>query len=385
MDSQAIENYKNLWSQRSGNDEYKSFSTDKLLTALRLKDRKGIKLAALVLFGKKDVLDNKLPAAEIIFEWRKDNAQIEYDFRKSWREPFFKIADELWVTVNARNENISFQDGFFIKEIPLFAERPVREAILNAVAHRDYTISGGSIIIKASPEAFIIQSPGGFPPGITVHNILYTQKSRNRAIAETLAYSGLVERSGQGMDVIFSSSIKDGKGIPDLSKTSEKQVILSIPAQIKDKNFVLFLNEIKKQLHINLSVEEVLELEHIRLFKTFINNDYKKKLLDLGIIESIGKHKKQEYILSKKYYAHIGKLGEYSRLKGFSRSYKKKLILQHISDHGKGTTKEFMEAMRDTDKKTIENMLQELRRSGEIVSKGTGHAAYWIMNPSKSK
>ena len=385
MDLQAIENYKNLWSQRSGNDDYRAFSVEKLLTALRLKDKKGIKLAALILFGKKEILEEYLPAAEIIFEWRKDSAQIEYDFRKSWREPFFKIVDELWETINARNENISFQDGFFINEIPLFAERPIREAILNAVAHRDYTISGGSIIIKASPESFIIQSPGGFPPGITEQNILFTQKSRNRTIAETLAYSGLVERSGQGMDVIFSFSIRHGKGKPDLSKTSEKQVVLSIPAQIKDKNFIFFLKEIQKQLQVNLSVEEVLELENIRLSKTFVNDTYKKKLLDLGVIEYIGKHHKQEFILSKKYYAHIGKLGEYSRLKGFSRSYKKEIILKHIEEHGKGTTKEFVEAIRDTDKKTIENMLQELRRDKKIISKGTGYNAYWVINLSESK
>ena len=76
---------------------------------------------------------------------------------------------------------------------------------------------------------------------------------------------------------------------------------------------LFFLKEIQKQLQVNLSVEEVLELENIRLSKTFVNDTYKKKLLDLGVIEYIGKHHKQEFILSKKYYAHIGKLGEYSR------------------------------------------------------------------------
>ncbi len=49
----------------------------------------------------------------------------------------------------------------------------IREAMLNAVAHRDYTINSQSIFIKASPEAFEIESPGGFLPGITPDNVLY--------------------------------------------------------------------------------------------------------------------------------------------------------------------------------------------------------------------
>ncbi|MBE7444099.1 MAG: hypothetical protein HS132_02140 [Planctomycetia bacterium] len=58
------------------------------------------------------------------------------------------------------------------------------------------------MFIKASPEEFIIESPGGFPSGITIENILYKTSWRNRSIAETFEKAGLAERSGQSMDDI---------------------------------------------------------------------------------------------------------------------------------------------------------------------------------------
>ena len=65
----------------------------------------------------------------------------------------------------------------------------------------------------------MIESPGCFPPGITIENILYSTAWRNRCIAETFEKAGLVERSGQGMDDIFGNTIQEGKGLPDLSKS----------------------------------------------------------------------------------------------------------------------------------------------------------------------
>src|SRR3972149_8932839 len=280
------------------------FPNEKTLRAIGLLSEKGLNYASMILFGKKEKIDEIVPGNEIIFEWRQASKKIPYDYRKNWREPFFKIYNDIWETINARNIRFPFQEGLFQREIYAFSEKPIREATLNAVAHRDYTIHNRSIFIKVSPEEFLIESPGGFPHGITIENILHEPNWRNRRIAETLEKAGLVERSGQGMDDIFESTIKEGKGLPDLLGSNDFSVRLKIPAQVKDKNFILFIEKITRERQITLSFDEIYELEKIRENQPVTNVEYKKKFLDIGIIERVGKTRGAKYILSHKYYTH---------------------------------------------------------------------------------
>ena len=103
-----------------------------------------------------------------------------------------------------------FQERFVMHPVPTFSEIAVREALLNAVSHRDYR-HPGSVFVRQFPRHIKIVSPGGFPPGITPENILDQQSPRNRRIAETFARCGLVERSGQGADRIVEECVRGGK------------------------------------------------------------------------------------------------------------------------------------------------------------------------------
>ncbi|MDR1531256.1 MAG: hypothetical protein LBS62_03585 [Clostridiales bacterium] len=89
----------------------------------------------------------------------------------------------------------------------------MREALLNAVSHRNYQLSG-SVFVRQYRDRLAVESPGGFPTGVTLDNILDRQSPRNRHIAEILALCGLVERSGQGMSLIYEWSIKEAKSLP---------------------------------------------------------------------------------------------------------------------------------------------------------------------------
>jgi len=380
LDEEAIENFKKRWAQKARRDDYLQFSNEKLLTSLGLLTGKGLKYAALILFGKKENIDELLPGSEIIFEWRNDEKKIAYDFRKSWREPFFKICDEIWDVLNARNTRIPFQDGLFQREVYAFSEKPIREAILNAIAHRDYTINKASIFIKASPEKFSIESPGGFPYGVTLENVLEVSCWRNRCIAETLEKAGLVERSGQGMDDIFRSTITEGKGMPDLSKSDSFSVRLKIPAQVKDKKFILFLEKVIKEKQITLSFEEIYELEKIREQQVVSNIEYKKKFLNSGIIEKIGKTSGSKYIISHKYYEYEGKVGVHTRLTGLMRDQKKTLILNNLRKNKSGSpSRVFRDAFPDLKRSDINNLLQELKKDGKIKHIGPKQSGKWII------
>ena len=123
--------------------------------------------AGLILFGTNRALTRHLAAAEIVFEYRSSDASGPAQDRKEYRRGFFGCYDELWQQINLRNDKQDFQEGLFVTPISTFKERPVREAILNAVSHRNYQLCG-SIFIRQYPRRLEIDSPGGLPVGITL-------------------------------------------------------------------------------------------------------------------------------------------------------------------------------------------------------------------------
>lgn len=378
MDDAAIEDFRRRWAQKQGRREFLEFPDEKLLRAIGILSNAGINYGGLILFGKKEKIDQLLPGSEIIFEWR-NTPKIQHDYRKTWREPFFRIYDDVWAGINARNFRFPFQEGFIQREIFAFNEKAFREALLNAVAHRDYTMGGRSIFITASTEELVIKSPGGFPPGITPENILHEQAWRNRVIAETFEKAGLVERSGQGMDDIFNSTIKEGKGVPDFNGSDGYCVRLNMPIHLKDKDFVMFLEKITEEKRIHLSFEEIYELECIREQKKGPFG-FKDRFLSLGIIERVGRTSGAGYILSHTFYRHAGKPGVHTRLSGLSREKRKELILSHIGKNKKGYIKDILDIFPELDRVDITNMLQELRRAGRIEFAGSRRYGYWVLS-----
>lgn len=381
IDSEAINNFKKLWAQKQDKEEYLMFSIEKTLRAIGVLTDEGLNNAGLILFGKKEKINEIIPGAEIIFEWRQSK-KIRHDFRIDWRDPFFKIYNEIWNIINARNLRFPYHEGFIQREVFAFNKESVREALANAIAHRDYTIQSSSIFIKAMPEKISIQSPGGFIKGVNQENVLEKSEWRNRRIAEIFQIAGLVERSGQGMDMIFDNTIREGKGLPDFLGTDSNSVVLNIPAEVKDENFIIFLEKIINQSQIALSFEEILELEKIREKQEIYNLEFRKKFLELSLIENIGKGRGSKYILSRKYYEYEGKLWKHTQLVGASRDEKKLLILKHLEKVGKvgAQRSDFHNIFTENiTKKEMDNILQELRRDNKIVARGKGLSSYWFL------
>jgi ATP-dependent DNA helicase RecG len=91
------------------------------------------------------------------------------------------------------------------ERIPVFPTEVLREAVLNAVAHRDYGIAGTTVDITIWDDRIEIRSPGSLPGPITVENIREQHYSRNRRIMNVLKILGYVEEYGEGMPRIFDA------------------------------------------------------------------------------------------------------------------------------------------------------------------------------------
>lgn len=279
-----------------------------------------------------------------------------------------------------RNDKQHFQDGFIILDIPTFNERVVREAVLNAVAHRDYR-SAGSIFVRQFSRKIEIQSPGGFPDGITPENMLWKQYPRNRRIAEIFLKCGLVERSGQGANLIFKEMICQGKPLPNFIHTDATQVFLTLPGEIQDPSFLRFLEKIGQERLKSFSIEDFLILDLVQREETIPQKwqTNAKHLIEAGILEKLSRGRGVRYLFSRRYYNFIGKRGAYTRKRGLDRETNKELLLKHIMEHAQAGSRlqELMQVLPMLSKDQVQKLVKELKLQKAIFNKGTTRSALW--------
>lgn len=353
LDKEAIDILKEKYARKQNNPTFTSLSDRQALSDLKLIEGNKVTNAAVLLVGKAEIIQQNFPQAKVQHEFRTTEGQERFDKRLSFVAPFYILIDQLWKAVNDRNGSVPVQEGAYMFDIPFFNEEVIREVINNAFAHRDYRLAS-EIVIKQYPTKLSVISPGGFPIGVTLENILTVSSTpRNRLLADVLAATGIVERSGQGMDVIFRLTLSEGKQTPDYSKTNDDQVTAILSATVKDPGFALFIKSIQQELPENqkLSVFDVLTFCAIREGKQPKDKEIAKRLYSMGYLEKRGKTSAIRYILPRRYYELTGNQSEYSELTDWDdeqiwsvlfRYLKKygtakktdiaKLIGQHISD-----------------------------------------------------
>jgi len=376
----AIDEFRRRWREKSRNDKLGSLSHEQLLRDAELLYDEGLTYAALILFGTKQALGRHLAQAEVVFEYRSSDASGPSQQREEYREGFFLYYDKLWETINLRNDLQHYQDGLFVFDIPTFEERSVREAVLNAVSHRDYQL-GGNIFVRQYPRRLVVESPGGFPVGITVENVLDRQSPRNRRIAEVFAKCGLVERSGQGMNLMFEQSIRQGKLRPDFTGTDAYNVVITLHGQVQDIRFLQFLEKVGRETLASFGTHDFLALDLIHREEA-VPDDLKpglKKLIDAGVVERVGRGRGSRYILSRCFYAALRKRGVYTREKGLDRETNKQLLLKHIRDNATEGSRlaDLQQVLPSQSRRSIQGMLQEMRNEGRIRLEGRTKSARW--------
>jgi ATP-dependent DNA helicase RecG len=383
----AIADFRTRWARKSPalraelwNDE------DTLINAELLIDRQ-MTNAALLLFGTRAALSRYLPQAEFIFEYRSGEEAGPAQERVEFREGFLSFNERLWELINLRNDRQSYQDGFFRYDIPTFSETSVREAVLNAFAHREDRLNGSDFVRQYSKRLEVI-SPGGFPVGITPENILEQQNPRNRRLAEALSRCGLIERSGQGMNLMVESAIRESKPLPDFSGSDAHEVRLTLRGTVQDTAFLRFLEKVGEEKLRSFSTHDFLALDALRREQPL--SDVPKtrlpSLIEAGIVESFGRGKGVRYILSRSLYAEMGAKGVYTRRKGLDHETNKALVEKHLRDsHPKGAPmKEFLQVLPSFNRSQVNRLLEELHSEGKAYMTGKNKGARWHAGTSPS-
>lgn len=385
LDEEAIEILKDKYSQKQKNPSFRVLSNEQALSDLGLLQEGKVTNAAVLLVGKENIIDRLFPQAKVMLEFRSLESQIGFDSRLVFGKPFYKMIDEVWGAINLRNGFVPVREGAYIglSSIPFFNEEVIREVINNAFAHRDYR-RNSEIVIKMYPTRLDVINAGGFPQGVTLDNLLTVPSTpRNRLITDVLSKTGLVERSGQGMDRIFLFTLSEGKPAPDYSHSDDFTVTAILSAMVKEAGFALFIQSIQSELPDNekLSVFDVMTLCKIRDGERKITDKHiAKKLEEKNCIEKHGKTNAQYYTLHRRYYEMSGKTSEYSMLVDWNAQQFLAVIAPYLQKYGKAKKNEIANIVGNhiTDKQ-LRGFLDQLRAIGFIETEGErGQMVYML-------
>lgn len=337
--------------------------------------------AALILFGSRQAVRQHLAQAELVYEFRNTPASGPAEWRLEFQEGFFAWHDLLWQQVNepSRNSRQSFQTGLFVRQLPSFAERPVREAILNAVCHRDYLL-GNSIFIRHTPTALTIESPGGLLPQVTVETLLDRQAPRNRRLAEVFQRCGMVERSGQGMNLIFEDAITSAKQLPTPA-ASPYQFTLTLHGVVQDAAFLAYLERVGQEKMSLYDTAHLLVLDSVR--REVAVPETLRPLVDRlvadGLLERISRGRGARLILSRTFSQAIGESAIYTRRKGLDQEECKLLLLKHLRLKGEegAPLAELAQVLPSKSKRQIQHFLRLLSKDGKAIPPRRGRGGLW--------
>ena len=388
LDPKALAEFRSRWSKKSANPRILNWSDEQTLADAELMAEGKLTYAALILCGSRPALGRHLAAAEVIFEYRSSEAAGPAQERHEFREGLLSFHDSLWELINKRNDRQSYQDGFFRFELPTFDEMPAREAVLNAICHRDYR-SICSVFVRQFARRVEVISPGGLPNGITVANILEQQQPRNRRLAEAFAKCGLVERAGQGMNLIYEQAIRHSKPLPDFTGTSPREVRLTLHGNVTNPAFVRFLEKVGAERLAAFSTFDLLVLDHLQQGHPVPPGLRSRMpgLMEAGIVETVGRGRGTRYLLSKGFYQELGQKGTYTRKRGLDKQTNKELLVKHIQDNGKtgSPLAELQQVLPHISESHVQRLLCELREEGRVCLRGHRRWAKWFATPESAK
>lgn len=382
LDPDALSVLKEKYAKKQNNPIFLTLSNRHILSDLQLITDEGVTNAAVILLGKEDFIKRVYPQASVMLEYRHSESQITFDNRISYSQPFFIMIDRLWHDIDLRNGKFQIKEGPYIFDVPYFNEEVIRESINNAITHRDYT-RHSETVIKQYPQKLIVTNAGGFPHGVTIDNILTVPSTpRNRLLADVLSKTGIVERSGQGVDKIFYRTLSEGKEAPDYSGSDAFNVELILSAIIQDKAFALFIESVQQNLAEDnkLSVFEIVVLDKIRRNEktTALDKAVIKQLMDRNLIEKRGKTNGIHYILCRSYYEFTGNTAEYSKKSDWNTSQVTSIIIPFLTKYNKAKMGDFVKLLDGhLTRRQVRVYIQHMVDQNILTASGKGYGTYY--------
>ncbi|MGD9001533.1 MAG: ATP-binding protein [Anaerolineae bacterium] len=222
FDDEVIEAFIEKWQERQHREWVRS-ADDLLLEAGALTEDGRPTVAGVLLFASKP--QAFLPQSGLTFvkfigrEPRGEDGYPGYGRREEIGGSLPQIIRRAWQVVGEEMRKGAVVTALERKERTEYPVAAVREALVNAVAHRDYRLRGRRIEVRMFSDRMEITSPGGLPGFITVDNIVEEHFSRNPRIVSGLYQWGYIEELGLGVDLMIDEMVRAGHPPPTFRDT----------------------------------------------------------------------------------------------------------------------------------------------------------------------
>ncbi|MDL2244682.1 putative DNA binding domain-containing protein [Parabacteroides sp. OttesenSCG-928-J18] len=324
------------------------------------------------------------------------NAQGEKIRKKDWHFHIFS-PKQLLLDIEKEAVELTYSteisEGLFRKQIRDFPKEVIRELLINAMAHKRYSVSG-DIFIEVYPDKLVITNPGNLPLGITEHNILHERSRRNPHLIQTFHDLNLMEGEGSGYDLIYEKLARDGKQLPVIESTYTK-VSVTVRSGVVDSEVLTILDYIDK--HFQLTQKEFITLGIIALERKISTTQLSERLqlttqerlrtwmgslMDKSIIIARGIKKGTEYLLNPELFA-TAKLDIIPTLKTIEPFKLEALIEEDLKYNGKSKIAEIQTRLKEVPEKDVQKAIYRMVKNNVI--EGIGGKRHRIYLLAKKK
>lgn len=401
IDPVEIERLKQVLAEKH-RDDLARLGSEALLRSLELLTRDGARLrvtrAAVLVLGKRDAIRKFVPHHEAKLQ-RYDRNDLTLDFNEDTRAALLAVLQRAFEVVEVANSVESFQSGLFRVDVPKFPPIAYREAIVNALTHRDYQQSG-NVALRVYRNRVEVGSPGGWFGGVNEHNILVTEsRRRNELLTSVLQRIGLAERSALGVKRMFIAMLEAGKPAPGYRST-RASVTVTLRDGSFDKAFAALANRCSAEGH-ELDVSDLLILAHLRKHREITSSEVAelcqmpqadaRRLLDelrnRQLVDRRGEGRGRKYVLGAVTYERLNLADERPRDLGISEKTFEGLLIDELERRKEAGLASGEMKWSQYGRAQMTRLLQDLVRRGVIASSGKrGRGArYWLPQFAPSK
>lgn len=358
LDPVEIARARNVLRRNQADSGLLDLSDRDLLVALGAVREGRVTHAGMLLFGREERLRKLCPQHQVHYVYQVSGTEVARN--DSYREGLLGILERIEQTFTSPvNPEHELPLGLFILRIPSFPVEVVREAVLNAVTHRDYT-DPGEVLVRHTGDQLAITSPGGFIAGITPRNILrHEPVSRNRTLAEAFEKLRLVERAGIGRWRIFETTLAYGKRMPEYEAEGDRITLRIFDGSFDERmaslvarwrgegreiglDGLLVLSYLRGNAFVDtLSAAELLQLPREQA-RTVLDRLAQPKA---GFLERKGRTKAATYHLTKGVTRDLLGKAAYTRTRGLDPIRYAEMVRAFVSDHGSITPRECRELL----------------------------------------
>jgi len=397
FDPVALSWLRRIIQTRKGEETLLELTDEELVKALKLVETKDGELipnfSGLLLLGKEDEIRKHLPSHEVFFQVIDEQGDVRVS--DVLHSPLAVILQEIEDRFSARNSEREVIVGLFRVPIPDYSSEGFREAIMNAILHRDYSKTG-PVFIQWQSDHLLITSPGGFPEGVTLDNLLiHEPKPRNPRLAEIFRRIGLVETTGRGVDKIYIGQIAYGRPVPDYTRTDQDTVRIVLRGGESSLEFAALVFEQDRNGR-PLTLDELLILNALHTERRITTHEaghmiqkgaYAAKatlerLIERGLVQGIGEKTGRHYMLSPQVYKRLNESSQYVRAKGFDRIQQEQMIITWLKAHPRITRSDVMELCGLSKGQATRLLISMTEKYPEVNREGLGKGTSYVWRES---